>query len=249
MTPRSNSTGPASSSASFSLFIDSRRLPLATEEFVQSLEQFRKLVLSSDFKIRSYSEASLERFLNASPEKQKKAKESFNQFMSFFSQAEAEGIDLKDDAQLLRKVSKSMGLIFSDEVYSQVKSTDIIEIYNTDFNQIYRNLAFMNVCNYTLLDLLTHEPFELYERSLQINGYIANAAQTLLQRDYDLSPCSLTHIPQHLLREKFSEDRLTSLVTLKMAYPVYKWPRKLHGWLVIQHGEPVGELLQDVAFI
>ncbi len=232
--------------------IDTRALNLSedlTRKFVFELRKFCDLVNSQKRKIRSHSADSIARFEAKSVDQKNRIVEDFLAFAQPFQEHAVEKDLFKSEPELLKKIMFSLGAMIDSQAYYEITDGDIIEIYNADFKQVFRNLEFMYVCSYTLMDLLAHEPFELYERSQQINTYIFEAAGQLLNRGFNLSPISLEHIPKHLIREKFSEENLTSLVELKRAYPLYKWPRTIYGWLVIQRGESVKEPPKDVVFM
>ncbi|MBX2986970.1 MAG: hypothetical protein KF802_03645 [Bdellovibrionaceae bacterium] len=140
---------------------------------------------------------------------------------------------LNSESRLLRQVIRNMNLIISESVYSLIEKDDIIEIYSKDLVQVYRGMGFMSICNYTLLELLTHEFHELYERSQQINGMMFEAVGRVAEVDMH-EGLPVSNIPKHLMRELFSEDRGVFQVEFRYMFPLFVWPQKYFGFLVIQ---------------
>jgi hypothetical protein len=224
---------------------------METQRVLTLLEGYADLLYFKGHSVQPYSQTAIRKLLSFNEEQRRQFDVRLQRFNTMMSGNVDVEVAHKDDRYFIELCAKRMGLIFDKGVYDTLKTGDVVEIYNVDLIQVFRNFAFFDVCSYTLLDLINYEFFELYDRSQLINHYILEATATLSKRAYDLSPLSLQHVPKHLLQEKFSQDKLTSMVQFKALYPVYTWPQVHFGYLVVQSGEVLSEIPpeQHLSFI
>jgi hypothetical protein len=218
--------------------------------FLNSLGEFQTLVSKYNFRVKTHSERSLQTFLGLPNEAQTEIIKGFTGFLEFLTSCHLDGMDLRSDALLLKTFLDRFGFIYDDGISDNICRGDVVEVYSVGQKQVFRNLAFMDLCNYTLLDLLSHDPYHLYERSEKIKHYLADVVNILVTRPYNLAFVSMDHIPKHVLREKFSDQRLSSIVEFKMTYPLYTWPPKdLAGFISIQRGQNIENSNQELSFL
>ena len=216
------------------------------QRVLATLEGYSQQLQERGHKVKPYTERSVAKLLSLSAAEQVRFLARFEYFSILMMDAKTTG----DDKYFLKMCAERLGLIFDKTAYDDIRPGDVIEIYNTDLIQVFRNFEFFDVCSYTLLDLLTNEFYELYERGQLINQGLFGAISTLNTRAFNMDAIDLMNLPQHLLQEKFSTDHLRSLVQFKKMYPVYTWPQNFFGYLVIQQGEVLKELPREtLAFI
>ena len=149
-----------------------------------------------------------------------------------------------DDVKLLRRGLALLDLTTDEENFTKIASGDIVEVYNLDFIQIYRNFEFMKLSSYSLLDVAGNEFYRLYERSSLVNDQLFSAARQVAA-DPKAPLDARILVPTHPLREKFSPKRREFFVTFKYILPVFvaSGPRqgKMNGYLTIQSGTEVPE--------
>lgn len=163
--------------------------------------------------------------------------ENFTFYADLIFSAEKNGVDLKDEEALVRFALPRLGLTASQGTMDKIKDGNVIEIYNAQNIQIFRNITFMEFCSYSLLDLITFEFYELYERSTHITAKLLDAGREVLGTAIDFLDFAEKNVPQHTLREKFSDARDQYLVTMKYLCPLYSGPNKRSALLVVQQGE------------
>lgn len=158
--------------------------------------------------------------------------------------------DLEMEKGMLKACSRYLGYVVDENLYKSITHEDIVEVYNQDLVQLYRSLSFFKLCSYDLVELLTHEFHELYERSIMVNSSIYELATQIKTRPYCLEPVSLRSIPQHFMREKFSPKRTSFLIEFKDAYPLYTPAKEFFGYVVVQGARKVDpEVANRVAFL
>jgi hypothetical protein len=217
--------------------------------FLSGLTSFSgriKTLYGSDLK--ALDQDSLTRFEVMTPDKQDQVQKQFTSYLEMIGFWEEEIKEISE-SKMLESCAKKLGVVFDPRVYNTITNEHIIEIYTKDLFQIYRNLGFFNLCSYNLMDLLTNEFYELYERSLQVNVLLIEATEKLSKRPYSLEPESLLHIPQHIMREKFSPAKKSFMIQFQAMYPIYTWSRDFYGFLMIQEAKEVSQDEANLHFI
>lgn len=205
------------------------------------LEKFKHTLGPRGNHIRTHGPGSL-RKLRALPEhRQAEILASFQGYADLISSVVSSHPDsLNNEADLFRGVAQKFRLVVDEDLYRILREEKdtLVEVYNQDFVQIYRSTRFMEMCNYTLLDLLTYEFYELFERSASLTDHLFRFADILKRRGtlegIDLS----VDIPKHLMREKFSEERGVFQIEFMRMYPTYTWPKEFHGFALVSRGTP-----------
>lgn len=87
--------------------------------------------------------------------------EVFNQICR---QVLAEGKSLSDASTITWYALRRLNLIFPSDLFSFIDNSNIVEIYDRDNIQIFRNYNFFDVVSYTLEDLLCRPWPELFAR-------------------------------------------------------------------------------------
>lgn len=109
------------------------------------------------------------------------------------------GGKLSDSKALLWSMMRHFGLKPSSDLFSYVTDDQLIEIYNMDHVQIFRNFKFFELVSYTLEDLFCRPRFELFHRpDPQITEMIGSALTATLQAPNQVHQLA---IPQHEVHE------------------------------------------------
>lgn len=103
-----------------------------------------------------------------------------------------------------------------EDFWRTLQKDEILEVYDKNMIQIYRNFNFYKYCSYSLLEISVTEWFELWERSEFIMKRIFSEVKPVFEK---VIPVKKYDVPLHLLREKLNPSRLTDLYDPK-AYEV-----------------------------
>lgn len=222
-------------------------------DILVGLDSFKQSLGSLGSHIVLHTPAAIDRLQGKSIEKKRMILKSITEYNALIGAAMAiEPEVLTDESGLLRRVLKELHLVVDEEVYENIEHGDVVEIYNRDFLQIYRSISFMNISGYTLLDLLSHEFYELFERNNSANEHLFAVCQEALESGNLGAIRLLDRIPRHLVREKHSESRGVYQIEFRHAYPLHRWPRQFYGTLLIHRVKAVPdvpETLQGIRFI
>jgi HPt (histidine-containing phosphotransfer) domain-containing protein len=102
---------------------------------------------------------------------------------------------------------KRLGARVDDSLYSEIHDGDVIEVYlfgaDGTATQVYRNVAFLQMCSYDLLTLVSHSMQDLFRRPGEIearmNELIADLFTSTVVKPVDLPAHEITEIrhPRH----------------------------------------------------
>jgi len=163
--------------------------------------------------------------------------------MSYLSFHEVSGIPEVEDPEqhperrLVERALSFYGLELRDEnFWKNVKFDDVIELYNEDGNQVFRTLNFFKTCGYSLLDLLTHEWYVLWERPKFVMNSMFESANKVFSGEYTSS--NPMNVPQHIVKEVFNgTDALdfaprSALINFGVICPVFDSEGRPAGFLI-----------------
>lgn len=124
-------------------------------------------------------------FMALPEDRQEQILGSFEKYVGVCVETVAGGWSLRDDAQVLWRMFKALRVHPCGELMNAFDPGDVIEIYDTDFTQVYRNLAFFSVCSYTLDELLSRPFFELFRRDEKVTGELIKIGAQMIGGQLD----------------------------------------------------------------
>lgn len=141
------------------------------------------------------------------------------QDIAFYEGASQAGIGKYKSVDLLRHFLSKANWSVSEDVLSRLSDQDVIEVYSPTFTQLFRNMRFLEICSYPILDLYMYEWPELFIRPQAITDDLIQAAFRVLA-----APPTLHYVeaglPDHFLEEVFSEERRVFAIDQKLLAPL-----------------------------
>jgi hypothetical protein len=198
----------------------SSRSSFDSPDILALIDDFVSLAAAHGIRVSGYeSKESGAAFSKLPPPIQKSIFQSFEAYLTLLKMMVHRGVHLRDDRSLAWNAFQLLELTPRGDVLGQVRSGDVIEFYNKEHIQIFRNLRFFELCTYSVFDVLIHDWQSLYQR--------AEATSTLL---YDqMNEVLLTGGPtrqfvmaDHELREKFSKEKAVFWIEMGVRSPLYK---------------------------
>jgi hypothetical protein len=154
--------------------------------------------------IRATPERAWGRFFALPAEVRSQIMESWQGQSTFIEGALEQGLDIYDEVEMLKYAAGKLCLLGDSSLFTQVEKDDVVEIFNSDFVQIYRSYNCFALCNYSLLELATYPFFELYDRPATILDKLVAACEPLFQGKRGFS--DLSEMPEYSLRELMTEE-------------------------------------------
>lgn len=186
--------------------------------FTKLLESFSDYLLKEGVKVVPYRDQSVRAFESLSTEDKLVKAKNFFQYYEICREAVASGVELRENVKFLSFSLKRLGLWMDSEAIDRIDREDIIEVYSLEKTQLYRNLKFLEICSYPMLDLYMYEwpdlfcrPDTITEKLIQVCGEVVSDP---------LCRFRPSGVPEHVLEEKFSTQKLSFLVDQKIIAPV-----------------------------
>ena len=143
---------------------------------------------------------------------------AFRSYVELCREVRAEGHALRDNQFLLWRMFQKMKVHPPSELMSELTEGEVIEIHNSEFVQVFRNLRFFELCSYTLDDLLCRPFWELFQRDESVTGSLIQMGQSVFSGETP-GVLQLT-VPEHVVLEIDSEARLLSVIQHRVAAPL-----------------------------
>lgn len=136
---------------------------------------------------------------------QKAIVRDFNMYVGLLESMKAKSQDLWDSQRLTWAFLKERSLQPCYDTFAAIEDNDIIEIYNRDYIQIFRNLQFFREFDCPIFDLLILDWTSLFKRPIDIQEKIFIQMQNAF-RSYP-KVRSFSRDNSHLVEPRFYEER------------------------------------------
>jgi PAS domain-containing protein len=118
-------------------------------------------------------------------------------------------------SRLTRAVREFLMQIVDDSILSLIEDGDVVEVYDSQGRQIYRNLMFCKLSSYSLLDVAVNTWQELYERPMSsmqgiYEKVVEQMTTAVMTRPYE--------VESHILKEKFIYAKSQKVFLMNMKY-------------------------------
>jgi len=131
-----------------------------------------------------------------------------------------EGQSLRDSKRLTWRALVKLGLSPGSDFLNRIECGDVVEIYNTEQVQLFRNLEFFDICSYSIEELFCVPWWRLFNRDTAVSTAIIRLVEDLYQRKF---PDGISSpLPRHLVVEALSEDQFNIDFFMKYIGPLYQ---------------------------
>jgi hypothetical protein len=207
--------------------------------FKEHLNSFCELAKNWGFQLLPYSERTWKKFGTLSPLVQKNIAEKFITYHQLCESAAAEGIALSDDRALVWHALLALQFRPPSNLMNHIELGDVVEIYNSDQIQVFRNLRFFEFSGYTIGDIFVNTWQDLYIRSeSDITATTKHIVQAYETRELVLLETQ-NQLPQKL-EETFSNEGHVFGLKFKVFAPVFN-SKEVCGFLCTSEVELVSK--------
>lgn len=175
-------------------------------EFRELADAVVTLCARYEVQVRSYANPELPLFSALSPAAQEKALRGLRTYLASLKMVEDHDEDLRDDQRSLWYALSTLGLLPPSQLFSLFKSGEVIEIYDMEGFQIWRNFNFLKICSYTLEEMYSIEWHRRYRRSSEKSQECLEKIGLLMSQKSPEIYNAL--IGEHILEETESRERL-----------------------------------------
>jgi hypothetical protein len=145
----------------------------------------------------------------------------FHRYVTVAEITLGDGSTLSDERQFLWQMFRQLGVHPAADLMARVARTDdeVVEIYDANFVQIYRNLRFFRNCSYSLDELLSVPFWQLFARDPRITERIlAIATEYFSGKRRDVFEWDMG---RHTIEEIEGPMRYSSVVEQRLVAPLF----------------------------
>lgn len=152
--------------------------------------------------------------------------DQFEAVLKTFSICASEIIDPWNDSEFFTISMRTLGATYNSDFLDKISGDDVIEGYDRNRFQIFRNMRFMEKSGYSLLEILSYEWPQLFDRSPLITNKMITYCDQVL---WDENRTILFDIPKHYLRELRSREQLMFEISFRYLSPLFSGPNQPLG--------------------
>lgn len=210
----------------------------------ENLFRLKAELLSKQVPAHDPAAYSIEAFAKAPIDKQQEILRNISTYLGILAQTFEPEVDrspIKREVARLKWSLKCFGLNpLNEDVFNIVTESDVIEVYNLQGIQLYRNMMFFKVCSYSLLDLSINSWDQLYDKP----STIVEATLKIIERLFSSGDQPIAYnIGTYLQKEKFqySQSLKTLQVEPKFIVPLVNHSGKPSGAFSTYRAEIIAE--------
>jgi hypothetical protein len=189
-------------------------------EFIDLSVKLQKILGKEGLFIIPFEEPGLPFYSNLSPEQRTQIIEQMKTLLVLAEDLQISNLKVTDPANLIRIFFKKANLNAPTWVIESITKNDIVDVWNLDSRLIIASFNFFDICNYSLEELFCRPWAELFSRDTDIHIQIFQLCRSLLNGEIT-QPVDMTYIPQHKVRETYSNGDRYAILQPRIFSPVY----------------------------
>lgn len=218
------------------ILLDFENLSL-NENFKIVADHITRIINRNGKNVLAYNHSNLLIYSRLEVEQQKKvlhdAKvylESLESFDAVSATTHGPNISIKDDYKIsLWSALKYFGLRPMSDLFSYLTQEKIVEVYNSQGIQIWRNFNFFEVCGYSIEEMFCYTWMERYERNDEILQQIFSIMSRFLAGENATIKCDI----HNQIKELISTEKLTIDAHHEYVSPFYDKENRYAGFIVV----------------
>lgn len=210
-----------------------------TSQVLSVLEETSESLRHLGFQTRPHSEASRTQFQQLPDEIQKQITRQSLDFLDLvkdFQATKSKKSEVSEERRLVALALQKFRLKLKVEML-QPEDNDIVEIYDSQGRQVFRNFEFFRQCSYDLLTLQTFPWEVLYERPSIVTERLLEAGKRILFGGEVL----VNPENQHTLKERYSGATRVFRISTRWAAPLYNEHDVIDGFIHFVRSEIISE--------
>ncbi len=201
------------------------------EAFTALVERFVGLAADEGVWVVPYHGEGPKFFPQLPPPMQQAVLANFNRYVTVAEATLGDGSSLNDERQFLWQMFRQMGVHPPSDLMARIARSDdeVVEIYDANFVQVYRNLRFFKQCSYSLDELLSLPFWQLFARDSSVtDSILAVATEFFSGKRLETHQWNLG---RHTIEEISAPMRYLSVVEQQLVAPLYDASGRLQALL------------------
>lgn len=214
--------------------IEETGVDTATIKLLQALNDFSELIATQGHSVIPYTDSVVAHISSLPVEKKEDILVGFLKYSELCSSAIKSGVVLKDTVGFIKYALKYLGKHVAEEFYATIGESDIVEIYSEDHIQIFRNISFFKITDYSIAELISYEWEDLYYRSSAITKKMYSLIEDTLASDVKLLNMD---IEPHFIKEIRADTVQLCEVKFRYIAPIYTNEGEQSGYTMTCYAE------------
>jgi len=201
------------------------------EAFTALVERFAGLAADEGVWVVPYYGEGPKFFPQMPPPMQQSVFANLHRYVAVAEATLGDGSSLNDERQFLWQMFRQMGVHPSSDLMTRIARTEdeVVEIYDANFVQVFRNLRFFKQCSYSLDELLSLPFWQLFSRESSVTESILSVATEFFSgKRYETHQW---HLGRHTIEEISAPMRYLSVVEQQLVAPLYDSNGRLQALL------------------
>lgn len=169
--------------------------------------------------------------------------------LAFVKEATRFGLDAYNEKSLVRMAMGKLSLFGDENAVDKILQTDVVEIFDADYIQVYRSYSCFALCNYSIAELVTYPWYELYERPSWVTERLLHYCDSIVKGSETYVDWEELAIPTYTLKETLTEERASFEVREKFAARMISSLSRKPYLLTVKRITPVEALSSKLAFL
>lgn len=204
-------------------------------EYELLVREFQAYLSRQGIQKPAFTRNGLETFSSFPEYDQRRYVSQLRNYLDICLGAERENLDsLRDPRSVLNYVSFRLQIRIPEDFLDKICATDIVEVFDYQGTQLYRNLTFFEISDYTIDDFFGRTWDYLYERSSRVTKKIFERVAATAE----VLQCIPFDVPEHYMRERYTENRKIVKVNLKYLAPLLRDGNPI-AWIALSSASEV----------
>lgn len=195
---------------------------------------------------RVYREETWARFRTYDSKTQEDCLNKANTYLEICQSTLNSGSSLTNTKQMLWYAVRRLKLLPSDDLFEVIQENDVVEIYNSNGVQLFRNHRFFDICSYDFAELFIYPWYELYKRDNSVDEQIMFFANKIFSGEHKTT-IAVSNIPYHKMQEIFSPEKFIMEMQEKYFSPLKPKSGSSNCTVAISNVRVVGKATSDRA--
>lgn len=197
-------------------------------EFKSAAEEIAKIITDHKVSVSAYHDSNLVLFLALDDERRRNSLTQITIYKESLQMAAENGS--MNEKQSLWTTLKHLGMRPKSDIFEVINSNEAVEAYDLSGIQFWRNLKFLEVCNYTIEEMFCLPWHERYDRDLDAakmtEDIVIKIVTGQITETYN---CDIYNV----LIERHSAKKYAIDVHHKQVSPLYSADNTVAGFIVI----------------
>lgn len=200
-------------------------------ELKMHLESFCTLAKQNGVEIKPYSQECLDQYAAYPLDIQKKIYLDFAKNYSAVLAIHKGDIPFKDTGRSLWRLFRKFGFKPTNDLFTVIKPTDVIEIYLTNHVQWYRSFNYFDFTSYTLGDLICYPWTDLIEHERDHSKQFMQIAEGIFKNE--IRNTVFLELGPSISKERRSVDKIEARLNAKAISPLSNLEGHNEGLIVV----------------